>query len=736
MQWQNVLLIWQRELRDQLRDRRTLFMVAVLPVLMYPLLGTSLFQLAQFMRETTGRVAIYGAEELEAIEGLPPLLDGNAFATELLDSPTDAKRLEVELRTVPADQRQALAEEAIAADEIDVAICFPEGFAERLQQGIAGGEEEARAGPSPKAALRYDTTREASQVARMRVFDLMRRWEQAVVRTNLAASNVPIAATSPFSVDGQDVAPQESRDAHLWSKLLPFIVFLWALTGAFYPAIDLCAGEKERGTLETLLASPARRSEIVGGKLLTVMTFSVFTALLNLASLSMTARVLTNQLAGFTGASLNPPPMSALLWLVVAVVPMAAFFSALSLACAAYARSTKEGQYYFMPLFLGAMPLMLLPLSPGVQLNLGNSLVPVMGLVLLLGALIEGQLAEAALYTAPVMFVTAICCWLAMRWAVSQFNQESVLFRESERFDLRGQVRAMFRRRGATPSAAAAMACIAGIFLMQTLVRSLTPPPVAGQSGLGYFAASVVSGQVLCILLPAIVIAWLLSRDRLKTFLLDRMPRPTDVALGAGLAVCLHPVGQRLALGIRELYPLSEAVEAQLGGLMQLVGGAPPIGVILLLLAVLPAICEEIAFRGVILAGLRKSLGDNGGILMSAVLFGATHTILQQSLAAAPVGAILGVIAIRTGSLIPCVVFHAAYNSLQLLSALYAESIRSVAAGWGLPDAVFTEMRSGELGYAAPIGILGGVVAIGLLKAMGRRGRGNPHVAARLETAS
>lgn len=735
MLWRNVLLIWQRELRDQLRDRRTLFMVAVLPVLMYPLLGTSLFQLAQFMRETTGRVAIYGAEELEGIEGLPPLLEGDAFAPELLLTPTDAKRLEVERRTAPADQRQALAEAAIDADEIDVAICFPEGFADELRQGIEG-DNETRAGPAPKAALRYNTTREASQVARMRVFELMRRWEQAVVRRNLAASNVPVAATSPFSVEGQDMAPQESRDAHLWSKLLPFIVFLWALTGAFYPAIDLCAGEKERGTLETLLASPARRSEIVGGKLLTVMTFSVFTALLNLASLSMTARVLTSQLAGFTGGSLNPPPVSALLWLVVAVVPMAAFFSALSLACAAYARSTKEGQYYFMPLFLGAMPLMLLPLSPGVQLNLGNSLVPVMGLVLLLRALIEGQLAEAALYVGPVLIVTAICCWLAMRWAVSQFNQESVLFRESERFDLRGQVRAMFRRRGATPSAAAAMACVAGMFLMQTLVRSLTPLPVPGESGLGYFAASVVASQVFCILLPAIVIAWMLSRDRLKTFLLDHVPRATDVALGAGLAVCLHPVGQRLALWIRELYPLSEAVEAQLGGMMQLVGGAPPIGVILLLLAVLPAICEELAFRGVVLAGLRKSLGDGGGVLMTAVLFGATHTILQQSLAAAPIGAVLGIIAIRTGSLIPCVVFHAAYNSLQLLSALYAESIRSVAAGWGLPDVVFTEMRGGELGYAAPIGILGAIAAIGLLRVMGRRGSGGPHVAARLETVS
>jgi sodium transport system permease protein len=201
-------------------------------------------------------------------------------------------------------------------------------------------------------------------------------------------------------------------------------------------------------------------------------------------------------------------------------------------------------------------------------------------------------------------------------------------------------------------------------------------------------------------------------------------------------AVCLHPLGQRLAMWIKDLYPLSEAVEAQLSGLTELIGGAPPIWVILLLLGLVPAICEEIAFRGVILSGLRKSLGDAGGVLMTAVFFGATHTVLQQSIAAAPVGAVLGVIALRTGSLIPCVVFHAAYNSLQLLSALNAETIRSVTARWGIQDVVFIEMPAGQLGYATPFAILGGVAAAGLVWALGSHGRGKPQVATRLGTAS
>src|SRR4029079_9387943 len=101
----------------------------------------------------------------------------------------------------------------------------------------------------------------------------------------------------PFHQRPQDIAPPSEQKGRLWSKVLPFVLFIWALTGAFYPAVDLCAGEKERGTLETLLSSPARRTEIVWGNLLTVMTFSTATAALNLTSMGFTAKYVISQLS-------------------------------------------------------------------------------------------------------------------------------------------------------------------------------------------------------------------------------------------------------------------------------------------------------------------------------------------------------------------------------------------------------------------------------------------------------
>ena len=96
----------------------------------------------------------------------------------------------------------------------------------------------------------------------------------------------------------------------MWSKILPVMLLLWAMTGAFYPAVDLCAGEKERGTLETLLSSPAERSEIVLGKLLTVMLFSMATAVLNLLSMGVTGWLILAAVAGVRAAAAAGPALA------------------------------------------------------------------------------------------------------------------------------------------------------------------------------------------------------------------------------------------------------------------------------------------------------------------------------------------------------------------------------------------------------------------------------------------
>ena len=697
MQWKNVKLIYLREMRDQLRDRRTLFLIAVLPLLLYPLLGTSFFQLSQFLQFHAAKVLIVGEEQLEGMDWLPELVDGDHFAATLFDVPEQQKNLKLVRPEDFAESKDGLrGSENAATDEavddlvrglvdsgkVEAVLEFPPGFGERLREVREALLERRATGTTEltEPAIVYGISAdEKSQLAQLRVEQVFRRWRAAVTEENLSASDVPVEATKPFELKPRDVSHVGQKQAAVWSKILPFFVFIWALTGAFYPAVDLCAGEKERGTLETLLTSPALRREIVWGKLLTVMTFSAITAMLNLGSLGVTGKFVIDQLSQISpmGAesSLSMPPLSALFWLAVALVPISALFGALCLVCAAFARSTKEGQYYLMPLMLVMMPLMMLPMSPGVELNLGNSLVPITGMVLLLRSVIEGQYHEALRFVGPVVAVTLACCLLAIRWAEEQFNRESVLFRESERLELRRWLTHMVRDRGETPSLAQGALCVAIILVVKFFISAATPVDALQGITFPFFVRTLLVSQIACIFAPAAIMTVMLTRNPLRTLLLERAPKVKHLLAALGLALLMHPVAVYAAKGIQQVYPMAPETQATGKAIESVLDTPEHFWIIVGLMAVLAPICEELAFRGFVLSGLRHLGHKWWAIALSAVAFGAVHMFLQQQIVAASVGLVIGYLAVQTGSLLPCILFHAVHNALQLVIPWFSESL-------------------------------------------------------------
>jgi sodium transport system permease protein len=729
MKWKSVRLIYLRELRDQLRDRRTLFTIAVLPLLLYPLLGMSFIQVTQFRREHNSKIWLLGAD---ALPKEPALLsdEGGAFATSFC-TPEEAQVIALHVAHASPNSDGApaalktFAQRQIESGRFDAVVYFPPQFADKLadfRRQIEAGELKAGDPPAtigeksstpiaapPQPTIFVNMASDKSRIAKSRLEMVLARWRQAIVNRNLAARDVPAIATDPFEVTAADVAEPISLRAATWSKILPFVVIVWALTGAFYPAIDLCAGEKERGTLETLLTSPAERSEIVFGKLMTVVTFSMATALLNLASMGLTGAFIITQLERIAppGAlELGPPPLLAVAWLVMALPLISSLFGALSLAVAAFARSSKEGQYYLMPLLLVTLPLMLLSMLPGAELDLGTSLVPVTGMLLLLRTLIEGEYLEAARYAAPVIGVTAICCGLAIRWAVDQFRNESVLFLESERFQLGLWLRHVVRDRGETPRVGDAILCGVLLLMLRFFVGMVSSAPQSWSE----FATQTLVVLAALIATPAVLMAIMLTRSPKKTLLLSRS-HPLAAPAAALLALLLHPAANCLAQTVRSLYPISDEVNSQLSRVNAFIEQAPSIWALLAVMALAPAICEELAFRGFILSGLRHMGHKWAAIVLSSIFFGAAHGILQQSLTACVVGMVLGFLAVQTGSLLPSICCHLMFNSA------------SIWMGFGLPkqfdsNPVFSWIfeRSGDgFTYRWPIIIGGSVLAVAIL---------------------
>jgi sodium transport system permease protein len=741
MNFTNVRLILVREVRDQLRDRRTLFMIFVLPILLYPLLGIAYFQMIQFQTQNSMSVLVVGGGQLAS--ATTPLIEGSQFSPRLfLDGSHGAELLNLEI--VPegqplagglANDPGAEASRLVQEKKYDAALIFPPDFARRLEAyrkaihddavisknpapaptrgkstahvlrppatAPGNGNKETHVLEIPRPKIIYTTANERSLMAYNRLTVVLDRWTEDVGKTNLVAGGMPAQAVRPFEVDCSNLAGESaSKTANVWSRLLPVMLLLWAMTGAFYPAVDLCAGEKERGTLETLLSSPAERSEIVLGKLLTIMAFSMITAALNLLSVGITGFLIFRQMDRLAG----PPAISAV-WLMLALIPVAAMFSALCLALASFARSTKEGQYYLMPLMMLSLPMALLPMSPGVELNLGNSLIPISNVVLLLKTLLEGSYVQALQFLPVVLAVTMAACWLAIRWAVEQFNSESVIFRESERFAVGLWLRHLMRDRQATPSAAEGLFCGAVILVLSFFFRSSVAPAV----GFDDFARVTVALQLAAILAPALLMAVVLTSSPRRTLLL-RLPRWKMVPAAAVLAVAMHPFIIGLNSLIMHLYPISPQMK-QLVDDLQTKFTAANVGLLILCFAAVPAVCEELAFRGFILSGCRNLGNNRRAIIISAIFFGVTHGFLQQSINACLLGIVLGYLAVRSGSILPGVIFHFLHNSMTVLSAKVTPELLD-----RIPGLAYLVQPGGDgPAYQWPVYLFGGVTSLALL---------------------
>ena len=750
MNFTNVRLILVREIRDQLRDRRTLFMIFVLPMLLYPLLGTAYFQMFQFQTRKAMTVLVVGSGQLASAP--TPLIADDRFAPRLFpDGEEGAKLLTLEMAPeAPPSNGDAAgdwiaeASRLVESKKVDAALVFPPDFAQRLEAyrktihddtaakpssaapvAKSGGKEPSPAAPLPKSGdkkpspppplpvgegrvvqiprpkIIYTTANDRSPTACRRLAAVLDRWTDEVGKTNLVAGGMTAQAARPFEVDSANLAgASASKSANIWSRMLPVMLLLWAMTGAFYPAVDLCAGEKERGTLETLLSSPAERSEIVLGKLLTIMAFSIITAALNLVGVGVTGCLIFRQMEGFGG-----PPAMAVVWLSLALLPVSALFGAMCLALAAFARSTKEGQYYLMPLLMLSLPMAVLPMLPGVELNLGNSLIPISGIVLLLKTLLEGSYIQALQYLPVVLAVTMAACWLAIRWAVEQFNKESVIFRESERFAVGLWLRHLMRDRGPTPSAAEGLTCGVMILVLIFIFRSVVVPPADFN---GFVRVHLVV-QLAAILTPALLMAVVLTGSPRQTLLL-RLPRWKMVPAAAVLAVAMHPFILALGPIIRYLYPIAPEMQRVFSELDAKFSSAN-LGLLILCVAAVPAVCEELAFRGFILSGCRN-LGNNWrAVLVSAIFFGITHGFLQQSINACLLGIVLGYLAVRSGSLLPGVVFHFLHNAMMVLSAKVTPELIDRIPGLGF----LVQPGSEGLAYQWPVYLFGGVTSLALL---------------------
>jgi sodium transport system permease protein len=397
MSLRNIGIVYRKELVDSLRDRRTVISMIVVPLLVMPLLtigmGVLSVTLIGLAMKEIPKVMILGGE----------------------DSPhvvAELRQLK-DLQIVPAKPDYA---DEISDKQIRAAVEIPEGFEAKL----AAGESS-----TVKIYMYEGELKSGFGAERLQRF--FREMRDRTIREHLEARQLPESLARPFDIAEKNVAPPEKVGGAILGGLVPYFVILLCLTGAMYPAMDLTAGEKERGTIETILCSPVSRTHLVLGKFLMVLTASIATAVLSITSMAVSfgagKKLLLGVTTGAADAALQVTITGkAMVSIFFVVLPLAVL-----LALSLFAKSFKEAQSYISPLMIVVVMPAVAALLPGVELNPALALVPVLNTSLVSKEIITGTYHWNLI--ALIFLSSSVYAGAALAIAVKLFQREDVLFR-------------------------------------------------------------------------------------------------------------------------------------------------------------------------------------------------------------------------------------------------------------------------------------------------------------------
>ncbi len=640
MNVRNVKIVFLKESLETLRDRRTLLVMILGPVLIYPLLILAFSQMhsVQETRLEKQKTVVYLYEKREWAELKKALAeDRNLNVVETRKGKLD-------------DERGVLVE-------------------------LDARKTKDEAADVPKVVVTYRQTDIYSEKGKERVLAALEKYAREATRRNVDLAEEE-RYVYPVIIEEKNLSSRSEQIRSVLAMSLPMILVLLTIAGAMYPAIDTTAGEKERGTIETILASPAGRNEIVYGKFLSVFLICMVTGLLNLAAMGLTfihvLRAPTQSILPFTTVAL----------VLVSLIPLAVLFSALMMAVSTYARTFREAQNYVTPIYLLCLVPAMVSMQRGFELNDFLCLVPVINMSLLFRDLMEGM--YRARHILLALMSTSAYAVVALHAAVRLFHDENALFSLERPFAL--FVRRRFLKAKPAPSLAEALFTCAAVFVLYYYVSSIFVSPRGGP--FSYVLGAVLS-EWLLILLPVVLFAAYLKLDFRRTFNLRRF-RVVHL-VGALLLFC---GGYLLVLEVaiiqKDLLPVPKEFADAMSKTVR-AGFWPAV----LALAVSPAICEEMMMRGFVLAGFDR-LSLPGKILINGILFGMYHVLLSRLLPAALLGIMIAFIVVCSGSIFPGMLFHLTNNLVGLIITQYKAECEALFKPLGLADEASRWLEGGS----------------------------------------
>jgi sodium transport system permease protein len=659
--------LYRYELRMLARDTRTILIAIVAPLFLIPamiLLSRTVERRDQRrIEEATYRYTVMGTEE--------------AWARRLVERALDLQPTESDSALAAAsfvEESVERPDSLLAAGELEVAIegMTPEEYQRARARERAEAADTSAADPAdalrvPVLRLHYRSDEDLSRAAADRLRERLERVRRAHRDSVYRAHGMPFDPDRVGTLEASNVASAEREGgAFLGLILTPLLLFLM-LSGGSIVAVDAISGEKERGTLETLLTTAAHRSEIVNAKQLAVITVGVSVTVINLLNLLVYVVLGLIELPQNFAVSLSA---TSLLVLLALFLPLTVLVSSALLLLSGWSKSYKEYQIWFFPLFLAFFVPALAGMLPGMDLRSAIALVPVAGVGVGVREVMLGELDWPFLGLAFAS--TGLAALAAAQLTERTLSTERLISAaELDEADLKGGP-ALFPRR---------VLRWFGVLWVVLLLVSLWFGDALG-----------IRGQVVFNLFGIFFVGSLLMvrkyrLDPVQAYALRAPPAAAWPAVLIGA-----PSALVTGLGVAQLFqrfvPAPERMLREFDAL--LLSGGIPLWQLVLMIAVVPGIFEELAFRGVLLHGLSRRLRPVALALAVGAIFGLFHVSLWRILSTAYLGAVLAAVVMLTGSIFPAMLWHALNNASVVIPA---------ELGW-LPEGLELPLWSYPLGVS------------------------------------
>lgn len=620
--------IFKKEMIDILRDKKTIFMMIILPLLLYPILmvgASSIMSMSiNKMEQTTVNIAF---------------------------------------NNNPSDNLINILNKTNEYDEAKVNIIKVDDYKEALDNETLDAYVEINENNDIQSYKIYtNSSKNNSYTAEKRIKEALDEYKEEIVEMNLAQEGLDAQKTlEPITCETLDIAKNEEIAGNILGQILPFILIIGVLLGSIYPAIDVMAGEKERGTLETLFTLPISNLELVMGKYMAVSFCAVVTAFLNIISILISIGFMT--LTAGIANEMGIPKFDFTQMIFPGIITMiciglfAMVVSAISMCVCSLAKSFKDAQNYITPVMLIIMIPSYVSMIPNIELDGFTSTIPVVNISLLIKSVLSFKF---DLNLIAIVFVSNFAFMILSVLLLSKmFNSEEILFGNNRSFSFlekRSNI-----KKGTMPTISDGAILYAVGLVLLIYVGSLVQ--------LKFKMAGLAITQVMIICLP-FLFAYYIKTDFKKTFSLQKVNLKQilgGILIWMGGFVLINLITQITLYLFPQNMEVAEALTDAIIIKDNLVLN-------LAIVALMPAICEEIFFRGFIFTSFKGKSSSKIAIITSGILFGFMHMDFLRIIPTSILGIIFAYTVYKSESIFIAMILHFINNSIAVLVSHYPNS--------------------------------------------------------------